>query len=146
MAEHLRWFDYWLKGIDNGIMDEPPMYLRRAWARRRRGMAHGGSVAAAQTSSPRRFTCAPGPSGSVASVNDGLLSSEAAHRTPAGRMTTWWTIRPPPAATTRWTDGYGGGYGYPDMTANDEKALTYTTPPLEAGHSRSPGIRSSTCG
>jgi predicted acyl esterase len=23
--EELRWFDYWLKGIDNGIMDEPPV-------------------------------------------------------------------------------------------------------------------------
>ncbi len=23
----LRWFDYWLKGIDNGIMDEPPVRL-----------------------------------------------------------------------------------------------------------------------
>ncbi|TDT41487.1 hypothetical protein DES49_1581 [Halospina denitrificans] len=26
--EMLRWWDYWLKGIDNGIMDEPPM---RVW-------------------------------------------------------------------------------------------------------------------
>lgn len=25
--EEHRWFDYWLKGIDNGIMDEPPIYL-----------------------------------------------------------------------------------------------------------------------
>jgi putative CocE/NonD family hydrolase len=24
--EHLRWFDFHLKGIDNGIMDEPPIY------------------------------------------------------------------------------------------------------------------------
>lgn len=24
--EQLRWFDYWLKGIDNGIMDEPPIH------------------------------------------------------------------------------------------------------------------------
>jgi predicted acyl esterase len=23
--ESLRWFDYWLKGIDNGVMDEPPI-------------------------------------------------------------------------------------------------------------------------
>lgn len=25
-AEAQRWFDYWLKGIDNGIMDEPPIH------------------------------------------------------------------------------------------------------------------------
>ena len=24
---HLRWFDYWLKGIDNGIMQEPPVKI-----------------------------------------------------------------------------------------------------------------------
>ena len=24
---HIRWFDYWLKGIDNGIMDEPPVRI-----------------------------------------------------------------------------------------------------------------------
>ena len=24
-AEELRWFDYWLRGIDNGILDEPPV-------------------------------------------------------------------------------------------------------------------------
>ena len=25
--EYLKWFDYWLKGIDNGVMDEPPVTL-----------------------------------------------------------------------------------------------------------------------
>ena len=25
LEEHLRWFDYWLKGIENGIADEPPV-------------------------------------------------------------------------------------------------------------------------
>jgi predicted acyl esterase len=25
--ESLRWFDYWMKGIENGIMDEPPIHL-----------------------------------------------------------------------------------------------------------------------
>lgn len=24
---HLRWFDYWLKGVNNGIMDEPPVRI-----------------------------------------------------------------------------------------------------------------------
>lgn len=26
-AEEARWWDYWLKGVDNGIMDEPPVQL-----------------------------------------------------------------------------------------------------------------------
>src|SRR3982751_5529895 len=25
--EDLRWFDYWLKGIDNALMDEPPIRI-----------------------------------------------------------------------------------------------------------------------
>lgn len=27
LAEHHRFFDYWLKGIDNGLLSEPPVYL-----------------------------------------------------------------------------------------------------------------------
>jgi uncharacterized protein len=35
--QELRWFDYWLKGIDNGIMKEPPVrYYRMAAARKDR--------------------------------------------------------------------------------------------------------------
>jgi hypothetical protein len=34
-TEELRWFDYWLKGIDNGIADEPPVsYYMMSSARR----------------------------------------------------------------------------------------------------------------
>lgn len=29
-VEQLRWFDYWLKGIENGVMDEDPIYLKTA--------------------------------------------------------------------------------------------------------------------
>ena len=35
MGEEIRWFDYWLKGVDNGIMDEPPVkYYHMASARK----------------------------------------------------------------------------------------------------------------
>jgi len=27
LGMHIRWFDYWLKGINNGIMDEPPVRI-----------------------------------------------------------------------------------------------------------------------
>jgi len=38
-AEQLRWFDHWLKGIDTGIMDEPPVKLAIPHRRRRFPMA-----------------------------------------------------------------------------------------------------------
>lgn len=28
VAEHRRWFDHWLKGIDNGVTDEPPVRIQ----------------------------------------------------------------------------------------------------------------------
>lgn len=28
IAEHMRYFDYWLKGVDNGVMDEPPVRVQ----------------------------------------------------------------------------------------------------------------------
>ncbi len=43
-AEAHRWFDYWLKGIDNGIMNEPPIHYylmgavkKEAWRTRTYG-------------------------------------------------------------------------------------------------------------
>ena len=28
VADHMRWFDHWLKGIDNGVTDEPPVRVQ----------------------------------------------------------------------------------------------------------------------
>ena len=28
VAEHMRWFDHWLKGVDNGVADEPPVRVQ----------------------------------------------------------------------------------------------------------------------
>lgn len=75
-VEALRWFDYWLKGIDNGIMDEPPVQYfvtgmpnERVW--------RSVKIWPLQDSSPARFYFAQGKSGSIASANDGLLRKEA---------------------------------------------------------------------
>jgi putative CocE/NonD family hydrolase len=128
-AEHLRWFDYWLKGIDNGIMDEPPLYYAVMGAPRDQRWRFADQWPLPEEQ-PTPYYLRTGPSGSAASVNDGLLSL-AVPTDQAGQddyVVDYTTTTGP---TTRWTDGYGGGYGYPDMAANDAKGLTYTTPPLE---------------
>jgi hypothetical protein len=130
MAEHLRWFDYWLKGIDNGIMDEPPITYRVMGAPRETAW-RSAEQWPLPNQQPTPFYLHAGPSGSVASVNDGLLSLDAPTEA-AGQDDYTVDYTTTTGETTRWTDGYGGGFGYPDMTANDEKALTYTTPPLDA--------------
>ena len=141
-VEQLRWFDYWLKGIDNGIMDEPPIHHAVMngpgdwdWA-----SADAWPVAGAEDAT---WYMAEGPSGSVASVNDGLLSmdgpeaggsgdgggggDEGIDRYDVDLTTTTGT-------TTRWDNAVAGAplMIYPDMTPNDAKSLTYTTAPLEA--------------
>lgn len=129
-AEHLRWYDYWLKGIDNGIMDEPPIYYYtfneeegKEWRTADRWpIRHRLKL---------RFYFHDGPTGTVNSVNDGSLkllpplfgndTYTVDYTTTTGYPTRW---------TNTW-EGPGAPYGYPDMTFNDEKGLTYTSRPLD---------------
>jgi putative CocE/NonD family hydrolase len=109
-------------------MDEPPVYYNvmgeccNPWR-----FANQWPLPEEQ---PTPYYFAAGPSGSVASANDGLLLLDAP-TDPSGQDAYTVDYTTTTGKTTRWTDGYGGGFGYPEMTANDEKGLTYTTPPLE---------------
>src|SRR5262249_48942591 len=71
-AEHLRWYDYWLKGIKNGVMDEEPLHYWTLGAPPSQEWQ-----AASQWPLPNERTVSfyfhPGPSGSIKSVNDGAL-------------------------------------------------------------------------
>ena len=128
-AEAHRWFDYWLKGIDNGIMNEPSIYY----------YVMGASKKDAWRTSDQwplinqkltRFYFGQGKTGSVASINDGFLRPESPghkeaadaytvdYSTTSGKYSLWYAVNWP--------------RNYPNMRANDERALTYTTPPLES--------------
>ncbi len=126
VAEHLRWFDYWLKGIDNGIMDEPPIYYNVMGSDEWR-FASQWPLPEQQ---PTPYYLAAGPSGSSDSANDGLLNTAAPSDTGQDAIT--FNLTTSSGKTTRWTDGYGGGFGYSDMAANDAKGLTYSSDPLGA--------------
>jgi len=131
-AEILRWYDYWLKGVENGVMDEPPITYYtmggpkdEAW--------RSASRWPLPEETPRRFFFRGGPSGSVASANDGLLAAVAPPAKDAEARDDYAVdYTTSTGTTTRWTNGRGGDFGYPDMRTNDAKALTYTTRPLEA--------------
>lgn len=68
-----RWYDYWLKGIDNGIMDEPPV---RLFIRNGSGYRDEQEWPLSRAKT-RKLYLAPGPSGAVESLNDGKLSWDA---------------------------------------------------------------------
>jgi uncharacterized protein len=124
-AEAHRWFDYWLKGIDNGMMKEPPIYYY---------LLNAGKKEAWRTSTQwplanqklARFYFSEGKTGSVTSLNDGFLRPEPPgqkdaadtytvdYSTTSGKYSRWYAVNWP--------------RNYPNMRSNDQKALTYTTP------------------
>ena len=128
-AEAHRWFDYWLKGINNGIMNEPPIHYYVMGAPKKDSWRTSDHwPLAEQKLTP--FYFAQGKTGSVASINDGLLHPEPPghkdaadaytvdYSTSSGKYSRWYAVNWP--------------RNYPDMQANDQRTLTYTTLPLEA--------------
>ena len=128
-AEAHRWFDYWLKGIDNGIMNEPSIYYYVMGASKKEAW-HTSNQWPLEKQKLTQFYFAEGKTGSVASTNDGFLRPEPPgqkdgadayavdYSTTSGKYSRWYAVNWP--------------RNYPNMQTNDQKALTYTTPPLEA--------------
>lgn len=127
-AEAQRWFDYWLKGVDNGIVDEPPIHYyvmgapkQAAWRTAEQWPLPG--------TQRTRFYFAEGRSGSIASANDGLLRTEAP--TDVEEADTYTVdYSTTSGVDARWSAVVKEGK-YRAQRASDEKALTYTTAPLE---------------
>jgi uncharacterized protein len=127
-AEAHRWFDYWLKGIDNGIMDEPPIhyYLQgvantQAW--------QSTDVWPLKNQELTRYYLGQGENSSKVSVNNGTTALlppadpeafdtyKIDYTTTTGDKPHWSAVAMP--------------HEYPNMRSHDAKALTYTTAPLE---------------
>jgi uncharacterized protein len=88
-VELWRWYDYWLKGIDNGIMGEPPVkYVRRPDNR----WFTAGAWPLPETKLEKLYL-APGKANAVTSLNDGRLD---------------WLPPPQDGASTDY------GYAHPD--------------------------------
>ena len=124
-TELLRWYDYWLKGIDNGIMDEPAVHIYNDVAEEWRtypdfpvpGIKDGVYYLQSKRA------------GSIDSVNDGSMGT----RPPSGSSeTTKYTVDY--STTTRGFEdrNFYNTPGNRDYRDFDRKAVTFTTPPLSA--------------
>ena len=131
-TEMLRWYDYWLKGIDNGVMDEAPIYYYTMGAGKKSGW-HAAWQWPLPNEKRTNYYFDGERSDSVASVNDGSLSLASPAAT-AGADVYQTDYSAASGGATRWTAGYDlMNPPYPNtMMFNDEKGLTYTTPPLTA--------------
>jgi putative CocE/NonD family hydrolase len=114
-VEAHRWFDYWLKGIDSGIMDEPPIhyYLLGASAKEAWRTADSWPVKSVEKESlyfgPTLEPEPPAASGTYDSCR-------VDYSTTTGKLSRWTAVN--------W------GHKYSNMRSNDAKALSCTTAPL----------------
>jgi len=130
-VEQHRWFDRWLKGIENGIDQEPGVHYALIEEPGRWRWVASPSWPPPEAR-PQRFFLRAGPSGSVASRNDGSLAreepteNEAFDRYAVDPTTTTGT-------SSRWDNAVGAvaQVSYPHLAENDALCLTYTTEPLE---------------
>jgi len=131
-VEQHRWFDRWLKGIENGVEDEPPFQ----WALMKEpGQVewHASRSWPPEGSAPRDLWLAAGPSDTIASPNDGRLAFEPEAEAAADE----YAVDPTTTTGTnsRWDNAVGAaplGMSYPDLADNDQKSLTYTSRALES--------------
>lgn len=122
-ALRLRWFDYHLKGIDNGIMDEPPVRI----------FVMGENVFRDENEFPlartdyQDFYLRAGKSGSIDSLNDGVLSREP----PGDEPPDTYDYDPRDPVPSIGGDLFVQPNGARDHRPAGRRSLTYTTAPLE---------------
>lgn len=123
VTEHLRWYDYWLKGIDNGIMSEPAVHLfnngENVW-REYKDFPVAGKT-------PVKYYFQGRASKRIDSVVDGSLSTRPPFD-PAEK-----SVYPIDYEVTR--NGFMNRFFYTvkgeeEFTEMDKRSVTFTTPPF----------------
>lgn len=129
--EMLRWFDYWLKGVDNGVMDEPAyayavMKSPDEWEWR---FTNDWPLKAARSGATLFLDGGPGGDGDP---REGILSeTEPEAETAADAFAIDFTATTTP--NSRWMDATSfNPLRFPDMSANAGKGLSYVLPPASA--------------
>lgn len=124
--EHVRWYEYWLKGVDNGIMAEPPIryFVMHAPKETAWRTAYRWPLPNTQT---RTYYFHAGPSKAIASVKDGRLlvtpAAEGSDRYVVDKTVTTTGV------STRWNTRVRPKNL--DIRPISQRSLTYTTDPFE---------------
>jgi putative CocE/NonD family hydrolase len=116
-AEAHRWFDYWLKGIDNGIMDGSPIHYYLLGSSKKEAWKTADAWPL-KNMEAKNFYFGPALAFEPPSAPDLFDTYHVDYSTTTGRLSRWTAVN--------W------GHKYPNMRTNDAKALTYTTEPLES--------------
>lgn len=129
LEQHAWWYDRWLGG-EAPADDEPPIYYYTVGAPQGERW-RSTDVWPVRGMVPTPFHLRSGRAGSCGSINDGRLTKDAPA---AGELGDDYQVDPTTTTGTasRWANACGGPFDYPDLAANDARALTYTTAPLAA--------------
>ncbi|QIA26706.1 CocE/NonD family hydrolase [Thermaerobacter sp. PB12/4term] len=121
----VRWLDYWLKGIDNGIGDEPPVRLFIMGANRWRD-EHEWPLA--RTRWTKFYLHSGGRA--YSRFGDGVLSTEPPATDEPPDVYLYDPARPVPFITDPLSSQIGGPDDYAAIETRGD-VLVYSTPPLE---------------
>ena len=119
----LPWFDYWLKGIDTGIMDVPPV---RIFVMGRNEWRDEPDWPLPDTQYTNYYLHG-GQSGSIKSLNDGTLSPTPPEGSENPDSFVYDPVQPVPTRGGNTLNVPGGVY---DQCEVEELCLTFTTEPL----------------
>ncbi len=116
LQESLRWWDYWLKGIETGVMDEPQI---RSW------IQHSFPPDTNRRNSEGYWVIDPSwPSPHISSNKLAFQESDSGHNSIESNLLCGLESGP-------WlTYGEAGGFA-PDQRGDNDRSLTYTTPPQQ---------------
>lgn len=129
MTEQLRWFDYWLKGIPNGIMDEPSIYFQKVGVNLTEGLTSIDQWPPENIRKQLTYL-KEGNEDSNTSLKIGYLDPQKPEH-PNGKDIYQADYTTTSGTATRWDDAAIKQFGYPDMTENDGKGLMYDSSPLQ---------------
>jgi uncharacterized protein len=128
-AERLRWYDHFLRSVDNGIDKEPGIYYYTLNAPPERQWHWAREWPLANETRQNYLLLGGNSRASKPSSGGGRLMAGASQPPQASER-----YRVDPTTTTgsasRWANGYGVPLEYPDLRENDVKGLHYTTDPL----------------
>ncbi len=128
--ESLRWFDYWLRGIDNGVTDEAPFTYSTQDSSGRAFEWSGTDEWPLPAAEHREwyFSSCPGSEGY--SINDGSLATSPEPHAKCAELPVDYSA----SAGRRTRVWYHGGphLDYSPLDENNRKGLTWTSKPLES--------------
>lgn len=121
---HLEWYDHWLRGIDDGLMGQPPIRYATTDLAGRVGWS------SAYDWPPPNVRSATFYLAGDAAPNPGRLGPlRPEKRTTSAREADYSATT---GSTSRWTNSIGRPFAYRDLSSHDAKGFVWDSPPLEA--------------